>query len=202
MKKILTKINVVKAIIFSWWYKTPPTWRKSLREALKRQIRTLAPLSRRSASAHSPMRAKFSPLFFSSLVILLGVIGCRTNEVIPVESNVLIRDSIVRVVDTVQVEVPVEVISETVEDTISILSTSVAKSKASITGGKLTHSLEQRGTLPVKIDTCYLTKIEERKFFQVLPPVKVTEVPSWFKYSIFLNIFLIVLIIIYFKFFR
>ena len=188
---------MVKAIIFSWWYKTPPTWRKSLREALKRQIRTLAPLSRRSASAHSPMRAKFSPLFFSSLVILLGVIGCRTPEVIPVESNVFIRDSIVRVIDTIQVELPVEVITETVEDTISVLNTSLARSKASITGGKLTHSLEQRGTVPVKIDTCFITKIEERKSFQVIPPVKVTEVPKWFKYSIFLNIFLVVGIIVY-----
>jgi hypothetical protein len=148
------------------------------------------------------MRAKFSPLFCFSLVIIFGLIGCRTPEVIPVESTVLIRDSIIRVVDTVRVEVPVEVISEIVEDTISVLNTSLARSKASITGGKLFHSLEQRGTVPVKIDTCYLTKIEERKTFQVLPPVNVTEVPSWLKYSIFLNIFLVVGIIVYFKFIR
>lgn len=134
------------------------------------------------------------------LLFSLGFISCSTVKYVPIDTNsqVIVRDSIIRVVDTVRVEVPKEVIREIVpQDTVSVLKTSLAESTAKVENGKLNHELRQQGTVKVKIDTCYITKIEEKITYQEVPVEVIKEVkhiPNWVNYSLLLNIGLILLI--------
>lgn len=134
------------------------------------------------------------------LLFSLGFISCSTVKYVPIDTNsqVIVRDSIIRVVDTVRVEVPKEVIREIVpQDTVSILKTSLAESTAKVENGKLNHELRQQGVVKVKIDTCYITKIEEKITYQEVPVEVIKEVkhiPNWVNYSLLLNIGLILLI--------
>ena len=132
--------------------------------------------------------------------ILVVIIGCGSVKNIPINTNtqVIVRDSIVRIKDTVSVEVPKEIVKEIVpQDTISVLKTSLAISIAKVENGKLNHELQQQGTVKVRIDTCYVTKIEEKITYQEVPVEVIKEVkhiPNWVKYSLLVNIGLILLI--------
>lgn len=133
------------------------------------------------------------------LLFSLGFISCSTVKYVPIDTNsqVIVRDSIIRVVDTVRVEVPKEVIREIVpQDTVSVLRTSLAESTAKVENGKLNHELRQQGTVKVKIDTCYVTKIEEKITYQEVPVEVIKEVkhiPNWVTYSLIFNIGVILL---------
>ena len=122
---------------------------------------------------------------------------------IPIETveKVIVKDSVVFVTDSVYVEVPKEVIKEILPtDTTSVLSTSVATSTAKVEKGTLTHRLEQKGVIPVRIDTHYVTKIKEvEKMVEVPVEVEVIKYKrdTIFWLSIILNI--AVLLIIAFK---
>lgn len=90
-----------------------------------------------------------------SFVLLSGCCPCRhlttgTRDSVRIET--VIRTE--RIADTVFVEVPVEVIRQTVRDTTSHLETSFALSNARINpDGSLFHSLENKaGTRPVAIE--------------------------------------------------
>lgn len=108
------------------------------------------------------------------IITLFMLCGCGQIKYVTIqtEEKVIIKDSIVRVIDTVEVEVPFETIKEVLPqiDT-SILETSVAKSVAYVDTleKKLHHTLEQKGELKVKIDTCYITKVEERVVYKDRP---------------------------------
>lgn len=134
------------------------------------------------------------------LLFSVGLIGCSTVKYVPIDTNtqVIVRDSIIHVRDTVRVEVPKEIVREIVpQDTISILKTSLAESTAKVENGKLNHSLRQQGTVKVKIDTCYITKIEEKITYQEVPVEVIKEVkhiPNWVSYSLLANIGFLVLI--------
>lgn len=134
------------------------------------------------------------------LLFSLGFISCSTVKYVPIDTNsqVIVRDSIIRVVDTVRVEVPKEVIREIVpQDTVSILKTSLAESTAKVENGKLNHELRQQGTVSVKVDTWYITKIEEKITYQEVPVEVIKEVkhiPNWVSYSLLVNIGFLVLI--------
>lgn len=134
------------------------------------------------------------------LLFSLGLIGCSTVKYVPIDtsSQVIVRDSIIHVRDTVRVEVPKEIVREIVpQDTVSILKTSLAESTAKVENGKLNHSLRQQGTVKVKIDTCYITKIEEKITYQEVPVEVIKEVkhiPNWVSYSLLVNIGFLVLI--------
>lgn len=136
-------------------------------------------------------------LYFYLLLISVGLIGCKsiknTIQYVPVENkeNVIIRDSIIIIKDTIQVEVPIEIINNITTDTVSVISTSLATSRASVESGKLHHSLEQKGTLDVTIDTCYITKIEEKVNFKEIP-IEITKevkyIPEWVTYLVLINL--------------
>lgn len=128
------------------------------------------------------------------IIALFLLCGCGQIKYVPVqtEEKVIVRDSIIRVIDTVEVEVPKEVVKEVIPqiDT-SILETSVAKSVAFLdaTKRKIHHTLEQKGQLKVEIDTCYITKIEEKIVYQDRPiEVEVPKRDNIFWFSIILNI--------------
>lgn len=108
------------------------------------------------------------------IIALFMLCGCGQIKYVPVqtEEKVIIRDSIIRVIDTVTVTVPSETIKEVLPaiDT-SVLQTELAKSTAYLdtVERKIHHTLEQKGTLKTTIDTCYITKVEERIVYKDRP---------------------------------
>ena len=126
----------------------------------------------------------------AALFILLGIGGCSSVKYLPMqtEERVEVRDSLIYIRDTVTVEIPKEIVKEIVSaDTTSILKTSVAISEARLERGHLHHTLEQSGTVKTKIDTFYLTKIEEKTVYKDRPvevEVPVKYVPSFYKFCL------------------
>ena len=126
----------------------------------------------------------------AALFILLGIGGCSSVKYLPMqtEERVEVRDSLIYIRDTVTVEIPKEIVKEIVpSDTTSILKTSVAVSEARLEGGHLHHTLEQSGTVKTKIDSFYLTKIEEKTVYKDRPvevEVPVKYVPSFYKFCL------------------
>ena len=153
----------------------------------------------------------FKVIKYPLILLIFGlIVGCGTTREIPISTveKVVVRDSIIYVSDTIEVPVPYEVIKEMVpQDTISILRTSVALSEAKVEKGTLSHRLEQKGTIPARIDTFYVTKYVE-KIKEVEVPVeiqvekKVVPVWSWWNlvYSVILT--LLVAFALYLKFSR
>ena len=180
MNKVKTILRRFKTRSISWWYNISTDMRKC-------QIGvSLCHLA----------------LYFYLLLITVGLIGCCNTKNIPIQYvpiendyRVIVRDSIVRIHDTVEINVPVEIINQTVpQDTMSTLSTSLATSTAKIDNGKLQHSLIQSGTVEIRIDTCYITKIEEKVKVQEIPVEVIKEVkyiPKWINYSVLLNLIVI-----------
>ena len=120
------------------------------------------------------------------LLMILGISSCASLKEIPVESyeKIVYRDSTIFIVDTIEVPVPVEKIVEIVpQDTTSILSTSLATSEAKIQKGMLHHSLEQKGTIPVQIDTIvtvqYVDRIVEKEI-PIITEVEKPYIPTFF----------------------
>ena len=121
-------------------------------------------------------------LIIFTFFLMIGC--CATKKVVevPVKEIVKIeyKDSIIRVVDTIKVEVPREAIKEVMPiiDT-SKLETSVAKSMAYVdrNKNKQVHTLENKKTqLEAKIDTIFVTQnVIEYKEKEV--PVEV-EIPK------------------------
>lgn len=126
----------------------------------------------------------------AALFILLGIGGCSSLKYVPIqtEEKTIVKDSLIYIRDTVTVEIPKEIVKEIVpSDTISILKTSVATSEARLEQGHLHHTLEQSGTVKAKIDTFYLTKIEEKTVYKDRPvevEVPVKYVPSFYKFCL------------------
>lgn len=127
-------------------------------------------------------------------ILTLFLVSCAKMRYIPIqtEEKIIIKDSIIKVIDTVTVEVPKEVVKEVIPqiDT-SVLETSVAKSVAFLdtTKRKIHHTLEQKGKIKTIIDTCYITKIEEKIVYQDRPiEVEVPKRDNIFWFSIIFNI--------------
>lgn len=178
MKMLKTILRRFKTLLDTGWYKLSPYTNNEQIMAFLCQI----------------------TLLLLVLLFSVGLIGCSTVKYVPIDTNtqVIVRDSIIHVRDTVRVEVPKEIVREIVpQDTVSILKTSLAESTAKVENGKLNHELRQQGTVKVKIDTCYITKIEEKITYQEVPVEVIKEVkhiPNWVNYSLLLNIGLILLI--------
>lgn len=120
------------------------------------------------------------------LLMILGISSCASLKEVAVESyeKIVYRDSTIFIVDTIEVPVPVEKIVEIVpQDTTSILSTSLAISEAKIQKGMLHHSLEQKGTIPVRIDTIvtvqYVDRIVEKEI-PIITEVEKPYIPTFF----------------------
>ena len=136
----------------------------------------------------------------AALFILLGIGGCSSVKYVPIqtEERVEVRDSLIYIRDTITVEIPKEIVKEIVPaDTTSILKTLVAVSEARLEGGHLHHTLEQSGTAKAKIDTFYLTKIEEKTVYKDRPvevEVPVKYVPAFYKFCLWWFIGSVILI--------
>lgn len=176
MKKVKTIFRRFKTRSLSWWYNISTDMRKCQIGAFLCHL----------------------ALYFYLLLIAVGLIGCCNTKNIPIQyvpiensENVIIRDSLIIIKDTIQVEIPIEIINNITTDTVSVISTSIATSKAIIEKGKLHHSLQQSGTLDVTVDTCYVTKIEEKVNYKEVPIEVVKEIkyiPKWVTYLLLVNL--------------
>lgn len=130
------------------------------------------------------------------LLILLSVFftlfGCKVSEP-AVEYREIVRDSIIYVTDTISVQIPFEVVKETIPviDT-SIIKTSYAESVAYIdtTNRSLFHSLEQRGKVEVPIDTLLVVEYVDREVEKEI--IKEVEVPKYDNLFYFLMVYFII----------
>ena len=108
------------------------------------------------------------------IIALICLCSCSTVKYVPIqtEEKIIVKDSLVFINDTITVEVPFETIREVLPqiDT-SILQTDLASSTAYLDTieRKLVHTLEQKGELKVKIDTCYITQTVEKIVYQDRP---------------------------------
>lgn len=106
-----------------------------------------------------------SSLFFVPALLLAAPLsaGCGALSKAARTESRESRDSVrveihtvhLETVDTVFVTLPPERTSETTLDTLSVLETTVARSEASVSGGRLSHTLETRyeAPLPVQVKT-------------------------------------------------
>ena len=139
---------------------------------------------------------------------LVSIISCSAVKEIPVQyiDKVEYRDTTIFIKDTIKVEVPKEIIKEIVpKDTISILRTSVALSEAKVEKGMLKHRLEQKGTIPVQIDTIIKLQYVDRYIEKEKPVIQTVEKPirdNIFWFSILFNLIVVLLFAfrIYIKF--
>lgn len=179
MEKLKSILRRFKSLLGAWWYNV----------------------------SSQPLEAKYGAFLFhliallAALFLLLGIGGCSTVKYVPIqtEEKVIVKDSLIYVRDTITVEIPKEVIKEIVPaDTTSILKTSLAISEARLEEGKLHHSLEQSGAVKTVVDTCYVTRIEEKVVYQDRPievPKEVKYIPSFFWWSLIFNIITVLFII-------
>lgn len=136
-------------------------------------------------------------------MICFSFVGCGAIKEIPINNieKVVYKDTTIYIRDSVFVPVPVEIIKEVVpEDTTSILRTSVALSEAKIEKGMLHHKLEQKGTIPVQIDTVVTVQYVDRIVEREIPvEVEITKYKrdTLFWISIIFNV--IVLLLVGFK---
>jgi len=112
------------------------------------------------------------------LLVFFTLFGCKVSEPI-VEYREIVKDSIIYVTDTISVQIPYEVVKETIPiiDT-SIIKTSYAESIAYIdtTNRSLFHSLEQKGELKTPIDTLILIKNVDREIEKEI--IKEIKIPK------------------------
>lgn len=139
-------------------------------------------------------------LYFIVLISIL-MVNCSRVEYIPIQSEnkTQIRDSIVFIIDTINVPLPtVEYVKILPEIDTSELESTVAYSKAyyDTTSNKIHHTLKNKPYIHVRIDTFFLTKTVE--VFKEKPiikevEVKVKYVPDIYKYCLWFTIAVIVI---------
>lgn len=136
------------------------------------------------------------------LACLLMMVGCSTIKYVPMTSETIVvqKDSIVFVRDTVEIPIERQIIKEIIPSVdTSYISTDLARSTAYLDTleRKIHHTLEQSGTVKVRIDTFYVTKIEEKIVYQDRPvevEVPVKYVPDFYKFCLWWFIGSIVLV--------
>lgn len=84
------------------------------------------------------------------MLVLIGCIGCCSTRHLATattdSTRVEVRERIVRVRDTVEVVLPAECVEVITPDTTSTVQTSIAISTATVSGGVLNHSIENKQT--------------------------------------------------------
>lgn len=120
------------------------------------------------------------------IYLLLSLNSCVATKYIPVQGEhiIEIRDSIIRVVDTVTIEIPKERIVEVIPEVdTSYLETKLAYSTAYLDRNNKTihHTLEHKETaLKAPIDTVFITHVKtEYKDKVVVEEVEVPVIPKW-----------------------
>lgn len=179
MEKLKMILRRFLSTLTAWWYNVSTWANKPILGVFLSQIAVL----------------------LAALFLMLGIGGCSTIKYVPIqtEEKVIVKDSLIYVRDTITVEIPKEVVKEIVPaDTTSILKTSLAISEARLEEGKLHHTLEQSGAVKTVVDTCYVTRIEEKVVYQDRPievPKEVKHIPSFFWWSLIFNIITVLFII-------
>lgn len=99
--------------------------------------------------------------FLSSILAILSVISCTNpKESLKSAQNTIVKTKLETqyLTDTIFVSLPKETITTTTDDTLSVLSTSLARSEAQIRNGKLIHLLTNVAhELPVPVQTKIIT---------------------------------------------
>ena len=105
-----------------------------------------------------------------TLISLLFSCGSTRNIPVQTIEKIIYKDSIIYVHDTMKINVPYEIVKETIPDIdTSYLKTSIAESTAYLdtTQRKLVHTLTQKGELEIMYDTIikfqYVDKISEKE---------------------------------------
>jgi hypothetical protein len=117
---------------------------------------------------------KIMKKLFLIIVSLVSIISCTTIREVPIQTveKVVYRDSVVYVKDSINVEIPVEVVKLIVLDVdTSYLKTSLAESIAYLDTAKrkLHHTLTQKGELTVIYDTIIKTQHIDRIMEKEVP---------------------------------
>lgn len=122
------------------------------------------------------MKDYFKFLLPALLILIVGImaVSCGSIKEVPVQyiDRIEYRDSLVYVHDSIEVEIPVEVVKEVLPalDT-SYLKTSVAESIAYLdtTKHQLHHTLEQKGTIKTVYDTIIKVEYVDRLIEKEVP---------------------------------
>lgn len=135
--------------------------------------------------------------------MLLLMCGCGKTIYVPVESThtIIYRDTLVEIKDTVMMDIPLEVVTDTTSNDTSVISTTFAQSNVYVSNGKIYHSLKQKGSVKVEVDT--VVKLE--KITEYIEKPIVTEkfiptpyIPTIYKVGLWFSIAGILLLILKF----
>lgn len=109
-------------------------------------------------------------------LILVGCCPCKQLATGTTDSTrVEIRERIVKVRDTVVVELPAERVEVITPDTTSTVQTSLATSTATVSGGVLTHSIENKKTA-IRKPTEVRVEVRDSIIYRDRQTTKVVEV--------------------------
>lgn len=115
----------------------------------------------------------------SIIVIALILVGCCPCKQLATgttdSTRVEIRERIVKVRDTVVVELPAERVEVITPDTTSTVQTSLATSTATVSGGVLTHSIENKQTA-IRKPTEVRVEVRDSIIYRDRQTTKIVEV--------------------------
>lgn len=117
---------------------------------------------------------------FSILLVLLMMVGCSTIKYVPVESKIdsVYIEKIVERIDTILVEIPVEVKDIITMADSSHLESSVAISDAWVDSlSILHHKLQNKSENALKKEIIYKDRIIEKEVVKEIPVINEVEVP-------------------------
>lgn len=122
------------------------------------------------------MKKIFTILLPALTILVLGLmcISCGALKEVPVETveKIVYRDSLIYVLDSIEVPVPYEVVKEVLPDIdTSHLKTTLAESIAYLDTSKrkLHHTLEQKGTIQYVYDTVHTVQYVDRIMEKEVP---------------------------------
>lgn len=111
--------------------------------------------------------------FILPWILAIGLmVGCSSVKYVPIQGETIVeyKDTTIFIRDTIEIEVPKEIVKEIVpQDTVSVLKTSVALSEAKIYNGSLHHKLEQKGTVKTQIDTVIKVQYVDKYIYEEVP---------------------------------
>lgn len=139
------------------------------------------------------------------VIVLLLMCGCGKTMYVPVESRhtIIQRDTLVQIKDTVMVDIPLEIAKDTTttSNDTSVISTTFAQSIAYVSNGKIYHTLKQKGSVKVEVDT--VIKLQKVTEYIEKPIIKekfipTPYIPTIYKVGLWFSIAGIILLILKF----
>ena len=137
------------------------------------------------------------------VIMMLLVCACGKTMYLPVESThtIIYRDTLIKIKDTVMVDLPLEVVTDTTSNDTSVISTTFAQSSAYVSNGKIYHTLKQEGSVKVEVDTVVkLQKVTEYIEKPIIAEkfVPTPYIPTIYKVGLWFSIAGILLLILKF----